>query len=288
MRILVFGAAGMLGHKVLQRLGRQFDAAGTVRGDAAPYLGLPVLAQTVLLPGVTAEEPASVAAALDAFRPDVVINCIGVIKHMPGAQDPETSIAVNALFPHQLARLCAERQARLIHFSTDCVFSGRRGNYTEDDDPDPVDLYGRTKLLGEVGGPGCLTLRTSIVGRELRGRTSLIEWFLAQRGGRVQGFAKALYSGFTTGAMADIIAMLATRFPGLEGVWHVSSEPISKYELLRIVDRVYGLGIAFERDENFACDRRLDGSRFRSHTGFQPKSWEAMIADMHADPTPYG
>ena len=277
----------MLGHKLVQRLGTRFEVAGTVRGATADYAGLPALSGTRLMPGVKAEAPASVVSALDAVEPEAVINCIGVVKQLKEAKDPLTAITVNALFPHQLARFCAERGARLIHFSTDCVFSGRRGNYSEDDVPDPEDLYGRTKLLGEVAGPGCLTLRTSLIGRELRGRTSLIEWFLAQEGGRVQGFARAFYSGLTVNAMADLVAELLTDFPALDGLWHASADPISKYDLLKIVDRIYGLGIMIERDESLFCDRRLDSSRFRAQTGFRPKPWEEMIAEMHADPTPY-
>lgn len=287
MKVIVLGATGMLGHKFVQRLGRRFEVAGTIRLAAADYCGAPALAGVRLLSGVTAEEPASVARALDTVKPEAVINCIGVIKQMKGAKDPVTAITVNSLFPHQLARLCAERGARLIHFSTDCVFSGSRGNYSEDDMPDPEDLYGRAKLLSEVIGPGCFTMRTSMIGRELRGRGSLIEWFLAQKDGQVKGFARVFYNGFTTIAMADLVADLLSDFPELDGLWHVSADPISKYDLLSIVNKIYGLNITMERDESVFSDRQLDSSRFRARTGFRPKSWEEMIAEMHGDPTPY-
>ena len=170
---------------------------------------------------------------------------------------------MNALFPHQLARLCGRYDARLIHFSTDCVFSGTRGCYTENDPPDAQDLYGRSKLLGEVVGPGCLTIRSSIIGHELRAGMGLLEWFMAQRGNQVRGFANALYTGLTTPAMSDLVARAASEWPDLDGLWQVASEPISKYDLLGIVNRVYGLGITIERDAEFHCDRRLDGGRFR-------------------------
>ena len=217
----------------------------------------------------------------------MVLNCIGIIKQTKAANDPLPAIAINSLFPHQLARLTSMRGARLFHFSTDCVFSGRRGNYVEDDLPDPVDLYGRSKLLGEVDAPGALTLRMSMVGRELRGHLGLIDWFLSQRGRRVSGYARALYSGLTTIATADLVARLIRAHPQLEGVWQVSGEPISKFDLLAIVNRVYALGIEIVRDETFVCDRRLDSSRFRNATGWRPASWEDMIADMHSEEAAY-
>ncbi|MGQ0659173.1 MAG: dTDP-4-dehydrorhamnose reductase family protein [Chromatiales bacterium] len=286
-KVLVLGATGMLGHKLVQKLADRFDVCGTVRGDAAEYRKHPALATARLLSGVVAEDVDSLARALDSAHPNVAINCTGIVKQLKEATNPLVAIRINALLPHQLAELCDERGIRLIHFSTDCVFSGRKGNYAEEDLPDAEDLYGRTKLLGEVTASRCLTLRTSIVGRELRRGLSLIEWFFSQRGRRVKGFARALYTGLTTNAMADLVAYLISDFPELSGLWHVSSNPISKYDLLQIVNKLFDLGITIERDEEFLCDRRLDSSRFRARTSFRPQSWEQMIAKMHDDPTVY-
>jgi dTDP-4-dehydrorhamnose reductase len=283
MRILVVGAGGMLGHKLLEGLSRGFEVAGSIRAaepDSALTTALP---HVRLFGGVVAEDLSSVERVLDAFRPHAVANCIGIIKQDAAAKDPIRSITVNALFPHQLARLCVAHNARLIHFSTDCVFSGTAGAYTEDDPPDPQDLYGRTKLLGEVAEPGCLTIRSSIVGHELRTGMGLVEWFMTQRGGRVRGFANALYTGLTTLAMSELVACALNEWPSLDGLWQVASDPISKYDLLGIVNRVYGLGISIERDEAFHCDRRLDGSRFRARTGWSAPSWETMVEAMRAD-----
>jgi dTDP-4-dehydrorhamnose reductase len=193
----------------------------------------------------------------------------------------------NSVLPHRIAAACAKSGTRLIHLSTDCVFSGHKGPYAETDPTNPEDLYGRSKLLGEVSYPGCLTIRSSIVGRELRGRSSLIEWFLSQRGKRVTGYAGALYTGMTTIVMADLIGRLATDHPQLHGIWHVASTPISKYDLLALVNRHFGLGIELVRDEKFVTDRRLDGSQFGARTGFSAPNWDTMIAQMRADPTPY-
>jgi dTDP-4-dehydrorhamnose reductase len=277
----------MLGHKLLQRLGREHPVAGTIR-DPEPSAQLSRVAGPAEIIGeVLAEDLASVGRAIEQTRPKVVLNCIGIVKQSEAAKSPIPSITVNALFPHRLATLTAARGSRLIHFSTDCVFSGRRGNYNEDDVPDGEDLYGRTKLLGEVSGHGCLTLRTSIIGRELKGHLSLIDWFLARGDRPTQGFARALYTGLTTGAMAELVTHLISAQPNLEGLWHVAADPISKHELLGIVRRVYGLNTPIVRDETFHCDRRLDGSRFRKRTGWRPPSWDAMINEMHEDDTVY-
>src|SRR6516225_6047112 len=287
MRVIVLGAAGMLGHKLLKRLRADYDVAGTVRGSAPnPELGR-VLRGIKLYTGVDAVDLSSLKSAIDNWKPQVVVNAIGIINKGIAASDPLASIAINSLVPHQLAQIAAAHGAKLMHFSTDCVFSGRRGNYVEDDEPDPVNLYGRTKLLGEVPGPNALTLRTSFVGRELRGHLGLIDWFLAQRGCRVHGFVRALYSGLTTLAMADLIAWLISAQPELRGIWHVSAEPISKFDLLQLVKRVYRLDIEIVPDENFVCDRRLDSARFRNQTDWRPSSWEDMIATMHRDEDTY-
>jgi dTDP-4-dehydrorhamnose reductase len=288
MRVLILGAGGMLGHKLLERLSTAgCEVIGTLRGSGEPYKSTRALAGGRLRLGVSAEDIESVARALDETRAQAVINCIGVVKQREAAKDPASAIAVNALFPHLLAGLCRERGARLLHFSTDCVFSGRRGPYRESDPSDAEDLYGRTKFLGEVSAPGCLTLRSSIIGREIAGRAGLLEWFIAQRGQQVRGFAGALYSGLTTLAMADLVLDLLIRFTDIEGVWQVSGEPVSKFELLHIVNDVYDTRVSIQRDDAFLCDRRLDSSRFRARTGFRPSSWRSMIEAMHRDRTPY-
>ena len=277
----------MLGHKLWQKFSGRFDAYVTFRGAASAYAHTGLFDAARSIGGVSAQDFDSVSRAFAAVRPDAVVNCIGIVKHDAAAKDPLTSITVNSLFPHRLAQLARAAGARLIHLSTDSVLSGRAGNYSESDKSDAEDLYGRTKLLGEVGGPGALTVRTSMIGRELSGAHGLVEWFLSQKGGRVRGFRRAVFSGFTTPALAEILADIIERRPELEGVWNVAAEPINKFDLLTLVRDYYGLGIEIEPDENFVCDRSLDGRRFREAADFEPPAWPLMVEQMRRDSTPY-
>lgn len=287
MKVLILGGSGMLGHKLYQRLAPRLTTYATVREPVSNYEYLGIFDSSQLIGAVVAEDFGTVERALAVCQPDVVVNCIGIVKQDAAAKDPIASITVNSLFPHRLARLCHQAQARLIQLSTDCVFSGRSGNYSEGDSADAEDLYGRTKLLGEVEGQGRLTIRTSMIGRELRGSHGLLEWFLSQRGGRVRGFNLAIFSGFTTQALSEVIAQVISDHPELTGIWHVASEPISKFDLLTLVKQTYELAVEIEPDDSFVCDRSLSATRFREATGIQTRSWPEMIEQMHRDPTPY-
>ncbi len=290
MRVLVLGGDGMLGHKVFEVLSRRFDTtAAFLDGDglwrAFPeYDGVP---GSRLFGGVDALRFETVTAALEQAYPDAVINCIGIIKQLKEASDPVLTISLNSLFPHRLASLCATLGARLVHMSTDCVFSGRKGAYTEDDLPDPEDLYGRSKLLGEVDRPGSLTIRTSIFGRDFLKQDALLEWFLSNRGGTVKGYKNAVYSGFPTQVLARIIGDLLANQPGLDGLVQVASAPISKYALLTMLKDAMDLDIRIEPFDDRPCDRSLSAARFVRATGYHIPSWEEMVAELAADPTPY-
>lgn len=277
----------MLGHKLRQILSPRFDTFVTFRSQVENYAGFDLFDQSRAIGGLSAGDPDSFTRHLRDLKPDVVVNCIGIVKQDSAAKDPITSITVNSLFPHKLARACAEIGARFIHLSTDCVFSGRQGNYSEDDVPDAGDLYGRTKLLGEVTEPGCLTIRTSMIGRELSGAHGLIEWFLSQQNQTVRGFRRAIFSGFTTLALAQVLADIIEQHPEVTGLYHLSAAPISKFDLLSLVRDVYGVKVEIEPDETFLCDRSLDSERFRQATGFVAPDWEEMIRKMRDDPTPY-
>ena len=159
--------------------------------------------------------------------------------------------------------------------------------YAEDDPSDAIDLYGRTKFLGETAGPGAVTIRSSVIGRELSTASGLVEWFLSQHGRKVQGYTRAIYSGFTTRAMARIVRLLLTEQRDLCGTVQVSSTPINKYELLGLLRDAYGTTVDIVADDRVAIDRSLDSTRFRALTGFEPPTWGDMISEMAADPTPY-
>lgn len=287
MRVLILGGSGMLGHKLGQIYRERFETWVTVRSGFRDYERFNLFDRERTLGGVDIFDFDTVTRAFAFARPDVVINAIGVIKQLPTAKDPITALTINSLFPHRLAALAQATGCRLITLSTDCVFNGRRGMYTEDDAADAEDLYGRTKFLGEATGAQSLTLRTSIIGRELESAHSLVEWLLSNRGGRVKGYTKAIYTGFPTIIMAEIIADLIEKHPEVSGLYHVSSEPVNKFELLSLMRDAYQAQIEIEPDADFQIDRSLDSSRFREATGFEPRSWPEMIAAMAADPTPY-
>jgi len=277
----------MLGHKLWQVLNSQFDTYITLHRDFEAYNRYKLFDPARSVAHVSAEDFESMVRAIDAVRPEVMLNCIGIVKQAEAAKDPLISIEVNALFPHRLARLCQGRGIRLIHISTDCVFSGRKGDYSENDLSDAEDLYGRTKFLGEVSYKGCLTIRTSMIGRELETSNGLIDWFLSQQGKTIDGYTRAIFSGFTTNALAEIIARIVVEQPEMHGVWHVASDPVSKFDLLSLVKQVYRLNIKIEPDEAVVCDRSLNADRFRQATGFVPPTWYDMIEQMYRDPTPY-
>lgn len=285
--VLILGAAGMLGHKLYQRLQRNYKVWATVRSSYDSYAKYKIFKPENIIGGVDVLDFHKVVGVIADIKPDVVINCIGIIKQLKESKDPILSLQINSLLPHQLANLCRASGARFFHISTDCVFDGKKGMYTEEFPSNASDLYGRTKYLGEVDQEGCLTIRTSIIGRELNTASGLIEWFLSNRGGKVSGFQKAIYSGFTTIALADIIVNLIESNPDLSGLYQISSDKIDKYSLLNMVKDAYGLSVEIEPELHTFIDRSLDSTRFREKTGFKPISWTRMISDMAADETPY-
>lgn len=280
MKILILGGSGMLGHRLWMNLRKNHEVWVTVRGEHNPFPHVPEFPEEFIryrVDGLMFEE---ITRALASIQPDLVINCIGLIKQMGHlARDPLFSIQLNSLLPHRISLICRAAKIRMIHVSTDCVFSGKRGNYTEEDQSDAEDLYGRTKFLGEVHYPHCVTLRTSIIGLELKNRLGLIEWFLAQEG-TIKGFTKAIYSGFTTDELSRIINDFVIPNNELHGLYQVSSEPISKYDLLMLAKESFKQNINILPEEEFFSDRSLNSTNFRTITGYQPPSWQAMIEEM--------
>jgi dTDP-4-dehydrorhamnose reductase len=287
MRILVLGGSGMLGHKLVQRWQTEFDVITTLRGEFSRYERFGIFERAKTIDSLTVLDTPALEAAIEKVRPDVVFNAIGIVKQVPNAKNTVATLQINSVLPHQLADIAGRINARLIQISTDCVFDGQRGMYAEDDEPNATDLYGKSKHLGEVIGDNCLTLRTSIIGRELETNHGLVEWVLSNRGAQVKGFANAIFSGFPTIVLADIISNLIRNHPTLSGLYHVSSEPINKFDLLNLIKESYKIDLDIERFEDFRIDRSLDSARFRNATGFQPADWNEMVRAMANDETPY-
>jgi dTDP-4-dehydrorhamnose reductase len=283
----VFGANGMLGHKVLQEFNRRFDTWGTIRASIGPWEHLPFFQSDKIVEDVEVTSHGKIIDALDLVQPKVVVNCIGIVKKLEEGESPVSAITVNALFPHWLAELCRERGIRLIHISTDCVFSGKVGDYAENALPDPYDLYGRTKLLGEVTEQNCLTLRTSIIGRELKRTVGLLEWFLSQNGKTIQGYKYAIFSGFTTSELASILAHIVANYTDLYGLYHLSAEPISKYDLLYMIREALSLEITINEYTGFLVNRSLNSERIREILEYQPPSWQEMIKGLATEVNHY-
>jgi dTDP-4-dehydrorhamnose reductase len=272
----------MLGHTAYRLLSAEpgIEAFATVRSDSVLRYLQPSLHAGLSI-GVNVLDIDALLSALARVRPDVVVNCVGLVKQLGAANDPLSALPLNSLFPHRLARVCALLGARLVHLSTDCVFRGDKAAYTEDATPDAYDLYGRSKLLGEVDEPHVVTLRTSIVGRELGSRHGLVEWFLGALG-PVRGFTRSVFSGLTTDELTRIIIRHVLPNSNLRGVWHVSADAINKHDLLLLLRGAYGLTTTVEPDDSVVLDRSLDSTRFRAATGYTPPSWPAMIEAMRA------
>lgn len=290
IKVLILGANGMLGHKLFMYLAAREDLSveAAVRN---PDGLLPVLPPDLiknLHTSVDAYDFSSIIKIIEKIEPDWVINCIGLVKQGVFALDPIANISINALLPHRIAQVCRTFNAHLLHISTDCVFSGKQGNYSETDLPDGYDLYGRSKALGEVNNPHGLTIRTSIIGHELQTKLGLVEWFLAQNQ-PVQGYKKHIFTGFPTIELAHIIAAHILPNPWLSGIYHLSSEPVSKYDLLKMIASQYQHTIPIEPNENTICDRSLDSGRLRELIGYTPPEWPELVKRMHQDYllTPY-
>lgn len=290
MRVMVLGAGGMLGHRLAAVLAPGFEVVATLRGAAATIPS--TVRGTTVVGGVDTTDESALARLLDRFRPEAVLNAVGLVKQRLGPGDREEAVAINALLPHRLARLCAARGIRLFQFGTDCVFAGRAADirgargYREDDPAEPADIYGRSKLLGEPEAPHVLVLRTSIIGREAGRRQGLVEWFLSQGEMPVRGFTRAVFSGVTTTELAGLCGDLLERHRDLSGTWHVAAAPIAKHDLLLLLRAAFDRATPVLPEPWPECDRRLDGGRFRAATGWTAPEWPKMVAELAAEEVP--
>ena len=281
MKVMILGVTGMLGNAMFRVLseGSGLGVYGTARSEGARrhFSNEQSIRLSI---AVDVENYDSVVKAFAAIRPDVVVNCVGLVKQLADANDPLQALPINALLPYRLAALCQATGARLVHISTDCVFSGTKGNYLESDFPDAYDLYGRSKLLGEVDYPHAITLRTSIIGHELTGQRSLVGWFLAQQKS-IKGFTKAIFSGLPTVELARVVRDVVLKQPELHGLYHVAAKPINKFDLLNLVAKVYGKDIEIIPDESLVIDRSLNADHFKEATGYVAPDWPELIQRMY-------
>ncbi|MDY7565982.1 SDR family oxidoreductase [Pseudomonas sp. RTC3] len=282
MNILILGVTGMLGSTMFKYISE--NTSHSVRGTMRNRSGLKNFKSELkdsFYVDVDVLDHDSIISVFDAARPDLVINCVGLIKQLADAKNPLSALPINAMLPHRLSKLCGLVNSKLIHISTDCIFSGRKGMYTENDISDAEDLYGKSKYIGEISDqPHVLTLRTSIIGHELGSSSSLIDWFLSQTG-TVKGYSKAIFSGLPTVEVARVIVDFVIPNPELCGLYHLSVEPIDKYSLLREVAKVYEKNVEIIPDDELLIDRSLDSSRFRSAVGYMPPSWPDLIKTMY-------
>ncbi len=290
MKIAVLGATGMLGHKMFQTLSRQFDSVtGFAYEDvtAPPFDKVDLFQGLEMVTGVNAADFQTLEKTLAAIRPDYIVNCIGIIKQRETASAYIPCIELNTLLPHKLAAFAKEWGGRVIHFSTDCVFDGKRGGYTEEDFSNAEDLYGKSKFLGEVAGENALTLRTSIIGRELTSHKSLLDWVLSQNGKTVKGFKNVIYSGVTTNQMAEVVTMIIEKFPELSGIYQVVADPISKYDMLCLIRDAFKLDMKIIPEAETVSDRSMKGGKLKAATGYVSPPWPELMANLANDPTPY-
>ncbi len=275
MRLLIFGITGLIGSSVFRVLSDDsvYEVYGTCRNDKDKHF---FENKEKIISSIDVFSIDAIQALINNIRPNVIINCIGVTKHLPQISNYATTITVNSLWPHELAKLADDIGAKLIQVSTDCVFSGRFGNYSETDIPDAVDLYGRSKILGEVIYNNHLTVRISTIGHEISTTYGLLDWFLSQKKS-CKGYSQAFFSGLPSIYFAQILSQFILPRPDLQGLYHISAEPIDKFSLLKLIALQYGKKIHIEADESVVVNRSLNGSKFSDETGFLSLKWPELI-----------
>jgi dTDP-4-dehydrorhamnose reductase len=281
--VVVLGASGMLGHKMLQVLSEKYNVIGTLRKKNTS----PILKGYNLYENVDAMDFISVSKILDKVTPDAIVNCIGIIKQLPESNDWNISHAINSELPHKLNTYSVANNIQFIHISTDCVFDGKVGMYNENDIPNAIDIYGRTKFSGEV--PDALTLRTSIIGREIDTSHGLLEWFLSKSGTQIRGYEKSIFSGVTTNELAQLVSYIIYSGVNLKGLYHIAANPINKFDLITSINKYLYDKVIIEPVDGEIVNRSLNGYKIKCDFGYVPPSWDIMLENMLVkDITDYG
>jgi dTDP-4-dehydrorhamnose reductase len=284
MKIVILGGTGMIGHKLWHNLSKRFDDVYTIIHRAKKeFESYGIYNGDKVIDSIDVRDFKLLDGILLGLRPHVIINCIGITKRNPDSNNAISCLILNALLSHMLAEWGKVHGARVIVFGTDCVFNGKEGNYVEESLPSAEDLYGRTKYLGEIRERNCLTLRTSFIGRELTSFTELLEWFLAQDGKTIKGFRKALYTGVSTIYLSRVVGDLIEYHQNLSGLYHLSGEIISKYDLLCLARDAFKVNIEIIPDDSFICSRTLIGERFKKAIGVTVPSWREMMPEIASD-----
>ena len=280
-KVLILGSTGLLGNNLLKyfSIKSNFECFGIVRKNSdkkkLKYI------KNIKLYKIDFNKPGNIRKVFDRIKPNIIINCIGVIKQVVNSNMNSEIIKVNSFLPHFLSELVNENnKIRLIHFSTDCIFSGLKGNYLEKDIADAKDIYGVSKMLGEVNYPNALTLRTSIIGHELKTKHSLLNWFLSQKKS-IKGYKNAIFSGLTAPEIARVLIKYVFPNRKLKGIYHLSGKPISKFDLLYIVKKVYKKKIKIMPDLETKINRSLNSGLFKKVTGYKPPTWNKLIQEMY-------
>jgi dTDP-4-dehydrorhamnose reductase len=287
VNIVILGATGLIGHKLYQRLRLTgHTVSGFIHGRVADFPNVDFLQSGDIVEQTDVLAFDDLAAQIQERRADVVLNCVGITKRKSEVNDPLLAIGVNSLFPHKLVELSRSAGFRVIHFSTDCVFNGETGDYTEDSNTTGEDAYGKTKALGEIRYPESLTIRSSFIGRELAGKTELLEWLLAQEGNTIKGFTEAYYSGVSTLFMAEVVRDIIENYPDLSHLHQLATpEPISKYDLLCCARDAFGLDVEIVPDDSFKIKPTLNGGKLANAMKLTVPNWRSMMAELAADPT---
>jgi dTDP-4-dehydrorhamnose reductase len=284
LTILVIGASGMLGHMLVRVLSPHHRVIGTTSSkyDSKSPLAQ-ILSEKSWIDQIDVRNISTAELAISTTKPDVVINCVGVIKQKMESSNIMDAILINSLVPHQLANLCEVARSRFIHFSTDCVFEATPGIKRTSDMPNATDLYGTTKRLGETNYAPALTLRTGFVGRQLAGSEGLFEWVRSQKGSAVSGYKNAIYSGLTTMALSRVVQQVIELHPSLTGLHQVASAKINKFDLITKLNECLRLDLTIAQNTDFMCDRSMDGTEFTNLTNIHIPSWDEMLAEFAAD-----
>lgn len=283
---MIFGANGMLGASLTRYLSKnpKISIYACVRNEEYIDLFKGLNIEKVFV-NIDILDEKIIDSVITEVKPDVVLNCVGIIKQLKESTNYTDSILINSYYPHKLAEICDIHGSRLIHFSTDCVFTGEKGNYSENDLPDAQDIYGRSKMLGEVIYGKHLTLRTSIIGHENKDPVSLIDWFLNQK--EVSGYARAIFSGMPTVYVAEVLEQHIIFDDSIQGLVNLSVDPIDKYSLLKIVDKFYGQKCEISKNDTFTIDRSLEFKKLNKLTGYKPNTWPELIKKMNAEYNQY-